>query len=308
VHISTFATGVPIKASQPDSIAFSPNSVWIEYGNGACSTGCGGRSTIVQYDLNGKIQHKYSIHGSVDGLKLDPITKLMWALQNQDGNSTLTLINPVTDTVSQPIPYAFKSSTRGYDDVAFRLNQAFLSYTNPVGPKDPIIQLVENVSDPIVVTNILFRGTKGFNLATGQVNQPTSANDPDSLKLTPFGDLMLTSGDDGQLLFVSNPGTRFQFLSFLTLLDPRTGKAVSGLDDAVFATTTRGIFYLTDTGNNRVLKIDVEDVPIGTLFACVGSLNQLVVVDLHTGITKPVVSNLNGPHGLEFVPQHARQW
>jgi hypothetical protein len=27
------------------------------------------------------------------------------------------------------------------------------------------------------------------------------------------------------------------------------------------------------------------------------------VVDLHTGVTSPLVSNLNGPHGLEFVPQ-----
>jgi hypothetical protein len=59
---------------------------------------------------------------------------------------------------------------------------------------------------------------------------------------------------------------------------------------------------LSDTTNNRVLKIDVDDIDIGSLFASVGSLNELAVVDIHTGITTPLVSNLNGPHGLEFVP------
>jgi len=33
-----------------------------------------------------------------------------------------------------------------------------------------------------------------------------------------------------------------------------------------------------------------------------GSLKELAVVDIHTGLTTPLVSNLNGPHGLEFVP------
>jgi hypothetical protein len=113
---------------------------------------------------------------------------------------------------------------------------------------------------------------------------------------------MLTSGDDGQLIFVEKPGRPDQSVSFLQLLDPSTGLAVSGLDDAVFATATKGIFYLADTNNNRILKIEVDHVPVGSLFASVGSLNELAVVDIHTGLTTPLVSNLNGPHGLEFVP------
>ena len=303
-RISTFASGNEVNATQPDSIAVSKNSLWVSYGNGADSTGLSGSSTVVRYKRNGKVKARevYSIPGSVDGLKADPRTGLVWALQNQDGNSTLTLINPKKQTVSGPISYAVTSGSHGYDDVVFRLNQVFLSYTNPASPTDPIIQLLENGSDPLVVTPIVLRGTNATNLATGQTNQPTSQNDPDSLKLTPTGDLMLSSGDDGQLLFVGQPGTANQSVSFLTLLDPSTGLAVSGLDDAVFTTARRGTFYLADTGNNRVLKIDVDNVPIGTLFASVGSLNQLTVVDIHTGLTTPFISNLNGPHGLEFVP------
>jgi hypothetical protein len=302
-RISTFATGTDVNATQPDSIAVSKNSLWVSYGNGADSTGLSGSSTVVRYKRNGKVKVRevYTIPGSVDGLKVDPRTGLVWALQNQDGNSTLSLINPKTGSVAGPIPYAVKSATQGYDDVVFRSDQVFLSYTNPVAPTDPTIQLLQNGSNPLVVTPVLLKGATGTNLATGQPNQPTTQNDPDSLKLTPTGDLVLTSGDDGQLIFVEKPGRPDQSVSFLQLLDPSTGLAVSGLDDAVFATARKGIFYLADTNNNRILKIEVDHVPVGSLFASVGSLNVLALVDIHTGKANTFVGNLNGPHGLEFV-------
>jgi hypothetical protein len=302
-RITTFATGTAVSATGPDSITLSRNSVWVSYTNGADSTGLSGNSTIVQYNLHGEVRHTYSIAGSVDGLKVDPRTGRLWALQNQDGNSTLSVINPKTHTVSGPIPYAVNSATQGYDDVVFRGDQVFLSYTNPVAPADPTIQLLQNGANPLVVTPILTMGATGTNLATGQANQPTTDTDSDSLKLTPTGDLMLSSGADGQLIFVEKPGRPDQSVSFLQLLDPSTGLPVSGLDDAVFATAREGAFYLADTSNNRILKIEVDHVRVGTLFASVGSLNQLTVVDIHTGVASPFVSNLKGPHGLEFVPR-----
>jgi glutamine cyclotransferase len=301
-HVSTFATGSAVGGTKPDSLALGHNSLWVAYTNGADSTGKSGSSTVVQYGLNGKVRQTYSIAGYVDGLKLDPRTGLVWAMQNQDGNSTLTLINPKSKTASAPISYAAPSATRGYDEVAFRLNQAFLSYTNPTGPSDPTIQLVQNGSNPIVVTPVLLMGASGTNLATGQPDQPTSQNDPDSLKLTPTGDLMLSSGGDGQLIFVAKPATPNQSVSFLTILDPSTGLAVSELDDAVFATANQGSFYLADTSNNQVLKIDVANIVPGALFASVGSMNALAVIDTATGRATPLVSNLNGPHGLLFTP------
>jgi hypothetical protein len=91
-------------------------------------------------------------------------------------------------------------------------------------------------------------------------------------------------------------------VSFLTLLDPSTGLTVSGLDDAVFATADQGSFYLSDTKNNQVLKIDAADLAIGSLYASVGSLNEFATVDINTGRVTALVSNLNGPHGLEFLP------
>src|SRR4030088_2989845 len=99
--------------------------------------GAGGSSTIVQYDKAGNIEHSYSIAGSVDGLKYNPYTKEIRALQNQDGNSTLTLINPVTHQVTGPLSFANPSATRGYDDVVFKGNEVSLSFTNPTATATP---------------------------------------------------------------------------------------------------------------------------------------------------------------------------
>jgi hypothetical protein len=100
---------------------------------------------------------------------------------------------------------------------------------------------------------------------------------------------------------VEKPGKPDQSVSFLQLIDPSTGLAISGIDDAVITTAREEVFYLSDTGNNRVLKIEVDQVPVGSLFCSISSLNYLALVDIHTGVAKPFVSNLNGPHGLGLV-------
>jgi hypothetical protein len=210
------------------------------------------------------------------------------------------LINPKTNTTSGPLSYAVTSAVNGYDDVVFRFNQIFLSYTNPSGPADPTIQLLQKGTNPLAVTPILLMGASGKNLATGVV-ETTSQNDPDSLKLAPNGDLMLSSGDDGQIIFVKHPGSDDQAVSFLTLLD-QSGARVAGLDDALFATSESGTFYLTDTNNNRVLKIEADNMQEGTLFASVGSLNAFATVDLKTGKVTGHIPGLNGPHGIVFLP------
>ena len=129
---TVFATGTG-GATQPDSLTLGNNSLWAEYGNGAASDGSSGSSTIVQYSLSGDVLQTLSIPGSADGLKVDPNTGIVFALQNQDGNSTLSLIDPTSGQVSGPLSYVNPSTMRGYDDVAFVNGQVYLSYTNPAG-------------------------------------------------------------------------------------------------------------------------------------------------------------------------------
>ncbi|HEY1862348.1 MAG TPA: hypothetical protein VGG77_01400 [Roseiarcus sp.] len=177
---SVFATGGPVGGTEPDSVTIGGGSVWIEYGNGTDSTGAGGSSTIVQYSYGGAVQHTYTISGLVDGLKLNPVTGMVWALQNNDANATLSIINPTTQTVSPALsygpPYMYTTPgplARGYDDVAFLNGKVYLSYTNPVNPTDPVLQSLNNGDTPsgtLTTTSIL---------TAQQTGVTSAANEPD---------------------------------------------------------------------------------------------------------------------------------
>lgn len=299
VSTTTFATGTGVNSTNPDSICSDGNSIWVSYTNTSTGTGTG-NSTVVEYDLTGTVKNMYTIPGSVDGLQADTKGRIV-ALQNQDGNSTVTLINPKTGIVpGSPFTYAVTSATQGYDDIAFLTAGAFVSRTNPASPKDPIIQLLDQVKSPIAVDNILLEGATGTNLATGTKNQPLPDSDPDSLKASPAGGLVLSSGSDGAIIFVNKPGTSSQSVGFLQLLDQK-GAKVSSLDDVAFATNATGTFYVSDTNANQVVAIKMSGLTVNSLFASIGSLNSFVSVDTKTGKVKPIVTTFKGPRGILFL-------
>jgi|GEM_PF-472313 len=298
-------------SSAPDSVTTAGGSTFIEYGNGADSTGAGGSSTIVQYDKAGRIEFSYSLSGSVDGLKYNPVTGEIWALQNQDGNSTLTLIDPKTHDVSAPLSFANPSATRGYDDVVFKGNQVFLSYTNPVNPGDPtLVELVngDRPSGTLTTKSILSFGATGLDTVTGKV-ELVPQNDPDSLKLAPNGDLLLTSGDDGAIIDVKHAGTAQQSVSFTPIAGVGAG---AGLDDVIKPDATSGTFVLTDTATDKVFSFHATGLNTDDYYASVGSLKAFGQVDPTTGAFTPLLSadnapgfNFSSPHGVSFTPDQA---
>lgn len=296
---SVFATGAN-GATQPDSITIGNGAIWAEYGNGADSTGAGGSSTVVEYSVDGKVEHTFSIAGSVDGLKIDPKTGMVFALQNQDGNSTLSLIDPKTDTVSSPLSYGVTSASRGYDDIAFLNGSVYESYTNPTGNGDPVLQRLTNGDQPmgtLVTSNILSEGATGTNIATGKTGQPIPLTDPDSLKTTPDGRLVLTSGADNTFTLISDPGTAAQSERFVTLTNLPAG---SSLDDVVIPTSSSGTFYVANAGTNQIEAYKVSGLNTSDAYASVGT--EIVQVDLQTGAQTPLITGLSGSHGLGFVP------
>jgi hypothetical protein len=299
----TFASA-PNGASAPDSITTEHGMFFVEYGNGADSTGAGGSSTIVQYDKAGNVEHSYTIAGSVDGLKVNPYTGQIWALQNQDGNSTLTLIDPVSHKVTGPLSFANPSATRGYDDVVFKGNKVFLSYTNPNGNGDPtLVELVngDHPSGTLLTKTILVDGAMGFNTVT-HATEAVPQSDPDSLKIAPNGDLIFSSGADGTIIDVQNPGTANQAVSFTTIQGVTAGNA--GLDDVIKPSATAGTFYLTDTKSGKVYSFHATGLNTNDYYASVASLNGFGQVDPTTGVFTPLVTGANfaSAHGLVFVP------
>jgi hypothetical protein len=312
---SVFATGGPVGGTQPDTVTIGDGSAWIEYGNGADSTGAGGSSTIVQYSLNGgAVQHTYTISGLVDGLKFNPVTGMVWALQNNDGNATLSLINPTTHAVTGPLSYAVPpysygpngGNGRGYDDVAFLGGKVYLSYTNPVNPTDSVLQILNNGNSPsgtLTTTSILTAAQTGI-----------SSPDIDSLKATPSGELVLTSEGDGPgtgnpvgtFSLIKNPGAADQTVTNVPVTDA-SGNPSEGMDDVLFPTKSSGWLYVAASGNDTIYKLWLTGLdPAAPIIAfnggSIGGFNEIGVVNPTTGVVETsFLTGVTGLHGMDFV-------
>ena len=97
----------------------------------------GKSSTVVEYKMNGDMVTTYTVLGHNDGLRFNPKTKQVWAMQNEDGNPNLVIIDPTTQTQTQ---YTFASAPPhggGYDDIAFIGNDVFISASNPANNPTP---------------------------------------------------------------------------------------------------------------------------------------------------------------------------
>ena len=118
----------PLAASTaPDSIAVVGKSIWVAYGNGGDPGGANGAmSQIVEYDAAGKVKHTLTVTGHNDGLRLDPSTHQLWALQNEDSNPNLVVIDPITGFT---VKYTFAAKPPhggGYDDIVFTRGAVYL--------------------------------------------------------------------------------------------------------------------------------------------------------------------------------------
>ena len=299
---TVFATGMPISSTSPDSVAFGDGSLWVAYQNGADSTGATGSSTVVRYSPSGSILNTWTIAGNVDGLRIDPVGQV-WALQNNDGNSALTVINPITNgtaayTYGTTYTANGNSLSRGFDDVEFLNGQVYLSETNPnVGTDPVIVKLTTPLASPLEIAGVLDSTFTGTNLATG-MQASTTITDSDSLILDPLGDLVLTGEADQEIVFIQNPGLANQTESFVALLG-MNGQMISGdPDDTVFPTSANGTFYVADTGANTVYALSATGLTAGSVYIDVG--DEFGILDLSTGIVTPVFTGVS-PHGVTFV-------
>jgi hypothetical protein len=154
---------------------------------------------------------------------------------------------------------------------------------------------------PLHTKTILAFGATGLNTETRKT-EVVPQNDPDSLKVAPNGDLLLTSGADDVIIDVHNPGTPHQTVSF-TQVQGVTG----GLDDVIRPDATAGTFYLADTADNRVLTVHVSGLNPNDYYASVG--DAFGQVDPKTGQFTALVTAADAPgfkfgsaHGAAFVP------
>ncbi|HEY2049984.1 MAG TPA: PEPxxWA-CTERM sorting domain-containing protein [Caulobacteraceae bacterium] len=291
--LSVFA-GPLSGSSAPDSIAVVGSDVFVGYGNNGAPDGSGGAmSTIAEYSSAGSLLGSLTLTGHNDGLRLDPSTGQLWAIQNEDANPNLVLINPKTLSTSGPFPFSATPHGGGYDDVAFSSAGTFVSASNPAhNPNTAPAIISANLTGGVVdVTGAVFA-----NASATVINPPggtTTLNlqDPDSMIFAPNGQLVLDSQADHQLVFVSNVGTTSQSVSVLNL--------AGEVDDTEFGNGARQRLLVADTAANIVYSV-VGDFAAGTGTSAADLLGQVEQVNLTTGAFTPIVSGLNSPHGEAF--------
>jgi hypothetical protein len=309
--LSVFATA-PTGLSAPDSVAVLDDHVFVGYGDNHAPDGSDGLSSqVVEYRMDGTVVHTYTVLGHNDGLKVDPQTHLLWALQNEDANPNLVIINPETRQTKffsfGPTPHG-----GGYDDLVFKGCKVYISASNPANNPNtgPAIVSARISGNMVDVEPVLAGEASAIDIPTGKTVQ-LNLQDPDSMTLDPLGNIVLDSQADQQLIIVSKPGTRAQTalrlpLSFLTSSGPMSVET----DDTAFITSNTGFLLFADKGLNTVYKLTRPGFSPGTAYTAADGGPFVGTLDLTTGVITPIVTGLSNPGGMMFVDtsDHQPEW
>jgi hypothetical protein len=305
--ISVFTRGVQGHYTAPDSIAVSGDHVYIGYGDGNDPTGADGKSNmIVEYTRDGRKTFSFAVIGHNDGLKVNPDTHQIWAMQNEDANPNLVIFDPKTREQRQFTFATPPPSGGGYDDIVFRNGEAYFSASNPAHNPNaaPAIVKATFVGDVIEVSPVLEGNATATNVVTG-AQVKLNLQDPDSMTLTPTKDILLDSQGDSELILVRKPGKN-QSVMQIPLTSPF---GTPQIDDTLFIPSEDGFMLVSDTPANTVYMIrKTEFIPGTSYSAGVGAPNSSGAtpgfvgrLDLDFGQLTPIVTGLNSPHGMAFV-------
>lgn len=307
--VAVFANA-PAGLTNPDSITTDGGTIFVAYANATQPDGTGGETTIVRFSLSGQVMQMYTVEGKSDGLKFDPFDGKLWCLRNEDANPALTLVDPGTSIQADYSYAAAPAHGGGYDDVVFLNGQIFISASNPntLPPTpqtpngqnvSPSIVKVTLVGNQIVVSPVLFGNTTLTDITTGRP-AVSQQSDPDSLKVDQFGNMVLDSQADGDLIFVSNPGLPNQVNRLLHLSNGSATQVT--VDDTVFPTQASGTIYVVDTKADVVYAVTSNAFPQNSAFSASDTTGVLAQVNLQTGQLTSIVTGMKSPHGALFVP------
>jgi hypothetical protein len=311
--VTTFATA-PSGLSAPDSVTFSATNVFIGYGNGGAPDGSGGAmSNVVEYDFKGNIINNFTIVGHNDGLRYNPHTNTLWAVQNEDGNANLSIINLRTgkQEISQ---LGTGPHGGGYDDIDFNNSAVYLSASAPtINPNTaPAIVSLQMSRKGPVLTGILNGDATATNVTTG-TTETLNLQDPDSMIVNPLGELVMTSQGDGELIIVQHPGLSCQNALVVPLTSALGGTTIGNtqLDDTVFTNQSAGELLVADKSLNTVFAITApyfgpSAYSAVSVFSSPSAPSPIASfvgqTNLTTGFVTPIVTGMGNPGGMAFIP------
>ena len=302
-ELKVFAAA-PSGLSAPDSIAVLGNHVFVGYGDGHAPDGSDGKSSqIVEYRMDGSIVRIYTVLGHNDGLKVDPVTHRLWALQNEDASPRLVIIDPQNQ---QRKLYLFSSTPHGggYDDIVFRGCDVYISASNPANNPNTGPAIVgARLEGSIVEIEPLLAGNANATDIPTDATVQLNLQDPDSMTLDPLGDIVLDSQGDQELIIVTNPGASNQRALRLPLSYVATGGAITSVetDDTAFVTSSQGFLLFADKGLNIVYKLQKNAFAPGAAYTAADGGPFVGTLDVTSGLITPVVTGLANPGGMVFV-------
>jgi hypothetical protein len=275
----------------------------VGFGDGHKPDGSDGLSSqIVDYRMDGSVAYTYTVLGHSDGLKFNPVTHELWALQNEDANARLVIIDPVSHRQRS---YRFSAAPHGggYDDVVFRGCNAYISASNPANNPNtgPAIVSATLQGGMVKVAPVLAGNANAIDIPTDASVQ-LNLQDPDSMTIDPLGDIVLDSQADQELLVVGNPGHSNQRVLRLPLsYQTQTGPAPVEVDDTAFVTSTEGFILFADKGLNTVFALKKNAFAPGSAYTAADGGPFVGTLDMTSGVITPIVTGLANPGGLVFV-------
>jgi hypothetical protein len=286
----------------PDSLVVDNGFVYIDYQN-TTAKDCtdNNTSTVVQYDMNGKMLKTFTVPGHSDGMRADPSTHLLWVTSCEDGNPKFVTIDPASGTIT---PYTLPPTPHGggYDDLCFLNGMVFIAASNPnlnaAGVNVfPAIDKITLNNGKVNLTPVLMGNATATDLIAKSKIQLNEI-DPDSMTVNAKGELVLVNQAGSELVFLKNPGTPQQTVSRVPVGNQ--------LDDTVWVTSSQGRLLISDgtTGNTYWISTP-HFVPGGVYTEAPddsGVVGFVGAVDLKTGFVTPVVIGFLKATGMLFVP------
>ena len=289
----------------PDAVAVDGQKVFIDYQNVTakdCSDQTGSNppsSTVVEYDLNGKILGHWTVAGHSDGMRIDPTTHLVWTTSCEDGSPKFATIDTSSGTVT---PYTFPPTPHGggYDDLFFLNGSAFIAASNPTldssgANPNAAIDQISIANGKLTLTPVLKGNATAADLLNNNAPVGLTLTDPDSMSVDNNGQLVLVSQGDSELIFVKGPGTPQQKVSKISV--------GTQLEDTVWP-----------SGPGRLLVVDGGGITYwisGTFNAGdvytqspndSGIDNFVATINMTTGFETPIAIGFQKATGMVFVP------
>ena len=277
---------------------------------------------VIEYDETGKMLHSFSVPGHPDGMVAFNATTI-WVSSNEDGNPVITAIDTSSNTVqSYASDVAQLPHGGGLDDMKVINGAVYASASAPTTSANPMPNLAPYSTDssgataqygvntgPAVYAISLNNDGKTFHSTpTLWSSTPTTAilgnspvtlnmTDADSSAIDPSGDLVVTSQQDSELVFIKNPAAT----PTTSVLNVTLYGNPWPLDDTRWSPASGSTFMLvTDPPTQLIYRIDnTTGYPASTPF----SAGQGTVLQMNTttGVLSPIFLGMNNPHGLIFV-------